>query len=298
MAKFHINAKGEAGKCSATQGGCPFGDESQHYTSPEAAREGYEKRNVGDGWPPKVTKSSASTAAAPKGEYDGWTADQLKERLTNWKEETPWDDTTNLEIALADAEKREAAPKESSWGPGARETVEQLRKTGDPKMVADFESLPGSYANALVSTHETKSHVDSNIKKLVAVGKAVHAAHPDFEVAQRSTRTPNQATARLQNVSEAGVNLLYKYAEDKYGERSEYFMKTLTSGGRNLPKISDFHKKEREWDKDTVKEFQVTLETVRTGAISTKTHKAASAEEINRRFGSLAVKVVSVTEIS
>jgi hypothetical protein len=42
MAKFHINGKGEAGKCSATKGGCPFGGESEHFTSPEAAREAYE----------------------------------------------------------------------------------------------------------------------------------------------------------------------------------------------------------------------------------------------------------------
>jgi hypothetical protein len=43
MAKFHINGKGEAGKCTATQGGCPFGGDEKHYPTPEAAREAYEK---------------------------------------------------------------------------------------------------------------------------------------------------------------------------------------------------------------------------------------------------------------
>jgi hypothetical protein len=42
MVKYHINAKGEAGKCSATQGGCPFGDAQQHYASAADARASYE----------------------------------------------------------------------------------------------------------------------------------------------------------------------------------------------------------------------------------------------------------------
>jgi hypothetical protein len=42
---YHINSKGEAGKCTAKKGGCPFGDAEQHYTSSEAAREAYEEKN-------------------------------------------------------------------------------------------------------------------------------------------------------------------------------------------------------------------------------------------------------------
>lgn len=40
--KFHINRKGEAGRCSAQSGGCPFGGESEHYSSPEVAQRAYE----------------------------------------------------------------------------------------------------------------------------------------------------------------------------------------------------------------------------------------------------------------
>jgi hypothetical protein len=42
MAKFHINSKGEAGKCFAVQGGCPFGGEASHYPSEENARTAFE----------------------------------------------------------------------------------------------------------------------------------------------------------------------------------------------------------------------------------------------------------------
>lgn len=41
---FHINKKGDVGKCSVTTGTCPFGDESTHYTSIEAARHAVEKK--------------------------------------------------------------------------------------------------------------------------------------------------------------------------------------------------------------------------------------------------------------
>lgn len=42
MAKYHVNGAGEAGLCKATQGGCPFGDEEKHYSTPEEARAAYE----------------------------------------------------------------------------------------------------------------------------------------------------------------------------------------------------------------------------------------------------------------
>lgn len=41
MTKFHINTKGEPGRCSA-EVQCPFGGDSDHYTSPERAREAFE----------------------------------------------------------------------------------------------------------------------------------------------------------------------------------------------------------------------------------------------------------------
>lgn len=45
--KYHVNKKGEAGECGATKGNCPFGSESEHFTSPEAARSAYEERQAG-----------------------------------------------------------------------------------------------------------------------------------------------------------------------------------------------------------------------------------------------------------
>ncbi len=43
MSKFHLNAKGEAGKCRAAKGKCPFGSADEHYDTPEEARSAFEK---------------------------------------------------------------------------------------------------------------------------------------------------------------------------------------------------------------------------------------------------------------
>lgn len=52
MAKFHINTKtGEPGKCSATNGKCPFGGADEHFTSLAAARVASEAQlSEANGW--------------------------------------------------------------------------------------------------------------------------------------------------------------------------------------------------------------------------------------------------------
>lgn len=53
MSKFHVNEKGEPGKCSAQNGGCPFGGESDHHASPEDARKAFEQANAEATFPVK-----------------------------------------------------------------------------------------------------------------------------------------------------------------------------------------------------------------------------------------------------
>jgi hypothetical protein len=52
MAKYHINDKGNPGKCTAQSGNCPFGDDTKHYSSKEEARNVYENKMVNeqDSW--------------------------------------------------------------------------------------------------------------------------------------------------------------------------------------------------------------------------------------------------------
>lgn len=60
MSKFHLNDKGEAGQCRATQGGCPFGGEAQHYSSTEKARTAYEASMAAEQIPTTVKKTATS----------------------------------------------------------------------------------------------------------------------------------------------------------------------------------------------------------------------------------------------
>lgn len=43
MKRYHINSRGDAGVCRAFAGECPFGTEQEHHSSPEKAREAFEK---------------------------------------------------------------------------------------------------------------------------------------------------------------------------------------------------------------------------------------------------------------
>lgn len=58
MNRFHINPKsGDAGRCKAENGNCPFGGESEHHPTAEAARAAYEREALspeesGLVWPP------------------------------------------------------------------------------------------------------------------------------------------------------------------------------------------------------------------------------------------------------
>lgn len=60
MSKFHLNDKGEAGQCRATQGGCPFGGEAQHYSSTEKARTAYEASMAAEQIPTTVKKTATA----------------------------------------------------------------------------------------------------------------------------------------------------------------------------------------------------------------------------------------------
>ena len=59
---FHINpATGEPGKCSAVVKSCPFGGESEHYESKDAARKAYETSMAGASF----TKTSRTVMGVP-----------------------------------------------------------------------------------------------------------------------------------------------------------------------------------------------------------------------------------------
>lgn len=64
--KFHVNGKGEPGKCSAQHGGCPFGGESEHHSSPEDARTAFEQANAAATFPVKSSRKVSELSQLAK----------------------------------------------------------------------------------------------------------------------------------------------------------------------------------------------------------------------------------------
>ena len=64
--KFHVNGKGEPGKCSAQHGGCPFGGESDHHSNPEDARKAFEQANASATFPVKSSRKVSELSQLAK----------------------------------------------------------------------------------------------------------------------------------------------------------------------------------------------------------------------------------------
>lgn len=69
MSKYHVNPAGEPGPCGANIN-CPFGGESEHYETKEAAREAYEKNMTTETLPAASKKSTITDAEVSKAIYE------------------------------------------------------------------------------------------------------------------------------------------------------------------------------------------------------------------------------------
>lgn len=68
MSKYHVNPAGEPGPCGANKQ-CPFGGDSDHYETKEAAREAYEKNMAAETLPAASKKSAEGDAEVSKAIY-------------------------------------------------------------------------------------------------------------------------------------------------------------------------------------------------------------------------------------
>lgn len=63
MTAFHIRDDGEPGKCVAQSGNCRYGSESEHYATPDAARQAFEKKVAGSQFATLTKEPSESSKA-------------------------------------------------------------------------------------------------------------------------------------------------------------------------------------------------------------------------------------------
>jgi hypothetical protein len=300
MVKYHINGKGEAGKCSAQQGGCPFGDESEHFTSADAARKHYEKEMEGNATPaatPMLAKFDKMPAPeAPRfGKIQTYEFDKAEKKVREAYREVENDKTqepTSEETATHDskltaiwagktaegqlAKDRVAAVLKSGYTGSIREAVESgVVNENSPraeindanrgaaagvvwqskKSQEKFYNLPASFVSAFASSHPMKAHSTQGYAKLVDVATAVHAKDPSYTPghfeppARRSGYDARNGMKQMQNLNPQTYDLLRVYTEQKYGEKAPEFWRKVQSDLANFPKIGDFARAEREFDK-------------------------------------------------
>lgn len=78
MTRFHVNNAGEASRCKAEKGGCPFGSAEEHHETADGARQAYEERMSGREIP-AVQKSDGDPNA-------GYLQRDLRELASNSKD--------------------------------------------------------------------------------------------------------------------------------------------------------------------------------------------------------------------
>lgn len=100
---FHVNSKtGVAGKCSATQGGCPFGAVEDHFTSPEAARASFE--NSQDTFTTKVSTDLKASLPDWHGKLPAHIEKQIAKKLNSDFAFLEAVDNGSIETRFADVE--------------------------------------------------------------------------------------------------------------------------------------------------------------------------------------------------
>jgi len=134
-------------------------------------------------------------------------------------------------------------------------TAREIGRLSDEGKKALY-ALPVSYIGAISSRHTIKPHGVQNIETLIRVATVVRAQEPNFVPADSymppsrvqgykdSTRMP-----RMQNLTPKSHDLLRKYAEQKYGAKAPEFWDTVVSNSSNYPKVSDFSRAEKAFDK-------------------------------------------------
>jgi hypothetical protein len=304
LMKFHINSNGEAGRCSATKGGCPFGGESEHFTSAEAAREHYEKTMTGEAVPAKATKKPGRVKPVlPENEtfenrqpypyeteskkawkaYNEAAAEARKDPSLKPEADKLYQAAQNLSSVYRKAydlhKERVSAVLASGYtgpmhealtngqaivGTASSRTKMQGFEGGvgaitglSVKSQEAFYGLPASYAVTLRSTHKEKGHALPAIDKLVNIGAEVYKNNPNFvprdlhvvpRVAEEWNRNREIPIPQMQNVAGETYSLLQEYTKQKYGANVGDFWRGVKSDTANYPKISDFVRREKEFD--------------------------------------------------
>lgn len=201
MAKYHVNAKGETGICKAQNGGCPFGGESEHYATPEAAREAFEasnssfavviKKTAQDGARREIRSHDAQLETAVQAAQQAFDAADDK---ADWME----DQVTGLSRAQAQVDKT---------APGSPEREAALARRDE----ARTQLLAADLVSWKASPFYNES-VEARMKNTAVV---ISDADSSLEKAITDERAQQELAGRL-GIGERDVRRILELAQEEY----------------------------------------------------------------------------------
>lgn len=159
MAKFHINAKGDASQCRANKGRCPFGDSDEHFDSKEEARKSYEETqdSLARGRTP-ILREPTLLGSSDNWDYSGSRLLEATDSSNDDYYEPYYNNPTRIDVNQVvsittgidekdwpESLKTLVASKAQEWGNVANWELDQGYYEGDP---IDFNG-PESYENEL-----------------------------------------------------------------------------------------------------------------------------------------------------
>lgn len=210
--KFHLNYKGEAGKCNATVGACPFGGDEDHFSSESEARKAYENAQAAFNAPVKKTPSEVIRALNLDKASDGMLTD-LKDELQT----KPWGELTDDEhvavAAITSVQEQRARQASAMASPPKQalspDQVLEYERMADltkgkvsPSELAEAdgfdasdidERIAGFKQDRIVAAENARARADANPN---SIGDEMEAQHLEKEAGLRSHRAvAKKATA-------------------------------------------------------------------------------------------------------
>lgn len=228
MPKFHINTKGEPGRCSA-EVQCPFGEDSDHYSSPERAREAFETLQ-------KANEIATLSKAAPAKEYY-----KSEPNFGLFTEKDPQARAATKELGYYGPE--------PEWMEGFEKTYSNYFPETKPEIIDVIDTYEGKMA--VVWQPYSLNPEDRNLQRDGWAVREVSLVSMNDGFRFGSLRiSPSNGEAAIARVAEIDERIaedghsaaLYVYAARKLGEEGQMLAADITAGGQNRADWNSFQK--------------------------------------------------------
>lgn len=300
MAKYHVNANGEAGPCKAEKGGCPFGGEAEHFTSYEAAREAYEERMEAHE-APSMTKAPVQTFVRKRvktGQPSGVLL--LESSLKKWTSYGVTIRRAQFEKLAAEAlklrkkfddpkldsfEVAEKIMKQYSKEVKGKEFFEETTYAMNESAFSYVSPIVGGAAGAFEETltkagWETRGSSMNNLEFAKIYAQAAKRAGANASAEELATTFKEQARKARWNMNGASEDDVIAEAS----RNATYYVRMDREVYKNeLDAIAE------------EKTFSVTTRNTKTDKTTTRSYQARDAESLRKKLSSSSREVVTAT---